>query len=159
MWTQRNPRIPLGVIAMISKGYFWLMLNIIIRFVLTAFFQFNPSTVHIVLDWREHNIKHVDTAELNYIPYISARVTCTINFSVRETCMLKLKIWILSFVKRSKYLTKNDRFFDKENTYFEAVYNQEEHFRGYENIYCLVFLNGMLMTSSHIAFNIPFDLI
>ena len=154
MGTQHNPRIPLGVIAIILKGCFSLMLNIIIKFV-----QFNPSAVHIVLNWREHEIRYVGTAELNFIPYISARVTCTINFSVRETWVLKSKIWILNFLKGSKYLTKNDRFFDKENTYFEAVYNQEEHFRGYENIYCLVFLNGMLMTSSHIAFNIPFDLI
>ena len=49
-------------------------------------------------------IRYVDTAELNYIPYISARVTCTINFSAREIQMLKLKIWILSFLKGSKYL-------------------------------------------------------
>ena len=53
----------------------------------------------------------------------------------------------------------NDSFFNKENTYFEAVNNQEEYFRGYENICCMVFLNNMLMTSSHMVFNIPLDLI
>ena len=159
MWTQHNPRVPLGVIAMTSKGCFWLMLNIIIKFVLRAFFQFNPSTVHIVLNWREHEIRCVDTAELNYNPYINGRVTCTINFSVRETWMLKLKIWILGFLKGSKYLTKTDCFFDKEKAYFEAVYNQKKHFGGHENICFLVFLNSMLMTLSHIVFNIPLDLI
>ena len=93
-------------------------------------------------------IKYVGTAKLNYIPYISARVTCTINFNVRETWMLKLKIWVLSFLKVSKYLTLNDCFFDKENEYFEAVYNKKEYFRGYEKVCCMVFLNSMLMTLS-----------
>ena len=53
----------------------------------------------------------------------------------------------------------NDRFFGKENTYFEAVNNQEQYFGGHENICCMVFLNNMPMTWSHIAFNIHLDLI
>ena len=50
-------------------------------------------------------IRYVGTAELKSIPYISARVTCTINFSVKEAWMLKLKIWILSFLEGRKYVT------------------------------------------------------
>ena len=53
----------------------------------------------------------------------------------------------------------NDSFFDKKNTYFEAVNNQEEYFGGYENICCMVFLKNMLMILSHKVFNIPLDLI
>ena len=68
--------------------------------------------------------------------------------------MLKLKIWMLSFLEEA-----NDRFFDKENTYFEAVNNQEECFGGHENTCFMVFLNNILMTLSHIVFNIPLDLI
>ena len=99
------------------------------------------------------------------IPYIRAKVTCRINLSVKETWMLRLKIWMLSFLEGSKCQTENDCFFDKEKTYFEAVNNQEEYLRRYEyvcmyaNICCMVFLNNMLMTSSHIIFNIPLDLI
>ena len=66
---------------------------------------------------------------------------------------------MFNFLEWSKYLTLNDRFFNKENTYFEAVNNQEEYFRGYENKWCMVFLNNMLMTSSYMVFNIPLDLI
>ena len=46
---------------------------------------------------------------------------------------------------------------DKEKTYFEAVNNQEEYFRGHENICFMVFSNNML--TSHIVFNVPLDLI
>ena len=37
-------------------------------------------------------IRYVGTTELKNIPYISARATCTINFSVKEILMLRLKI-------------------------------------------------------------------
>ena len=50
MWTQYNPRIPLSVIAMISKGCFWQIFNIIIKFAFRAFLYLNPSTVHVVLN-------------------------------------------------------------------------------------------------------------
>ena len=50
-------------------------------------------------------IRYVGTTKLKYIPYISARATCTINFSVKETSMLRLNIWMLSFLEESKYLT------------------------------------------------------
>ena len=37
-------------------------------------------------------ITYVGCTELNNVPYISAKVTCTINFSDRETWMLRLNI-------------------------------------------------------------------
>ena len=50
-------------------------------------------------------IIYVGTTELKNIPYISARVTCTINLSVKETLIPRLNIWMLSFLEGSKYLT------------------------------------------------------
>ena len=106
-------------------------------------------------------IIYVGTTEMKDIPYISVRATSMIKFSVKETSMLRLKIWMLSFLEESTYiyLTQKDRFFDKENIYFEDVNNQNEYFRGYENICCMIFLTNMLMTSPQIAFNFPLDLI
>ena len=46
MLTQHNPKVPLGVIAMISKGCFWQMTNVIIKFVFRAFPYLNPSTAY-----------------------------------------------------------------------------------------------------------------
>ena len=51
----------------------------------------------------------------------------------------------------------NNHILDKEKTYFEAVDNQEEYPRGHENMCFMVFPNNML--TSHIVFNVPFDLI
>ena len=51
MWAQHNPRVPLGVIAMISKGCFWQISNITIKFVFRDFLYLNPSSVHVVLNW------------------------------------------------------------------------------------------------------------
>ena len=47
----------------------------------------------------------VDITELNNVPYITAKVTCTINFSDSKTWMLRLKIWMFSFLEGRKYLT------------------------------------------------------
>ena len=47
----------------------------------------------------------VGITELDNVPYITAMVTCRINFSDRETWMLRLKIWMFSFLEGSKYLT------------------------------------------------------
>ena len=47
----------------------------------------------------------VGSTELKNVPYLSSRATCTINVSVKETSMLRLKIWMLSFLKESKYIT------------------------------------------------------
>ena len=51
------------------------------------------------------DIRYVGTTEMKNIPYFSASAICTINFSVKETSMLRLKIWMLSFLKESKYIT------------------------------------------------------
>ena len=50
-------------------------------------------------------IIYIDTTELKNFPYISARVTFPTSLSVKETCMLRLKIWMLSFLEGSKYPT------------------------------------------------------
>ena len=50
MWTQLNPRVPLGVIALMSKVCFWQIFNIIIKFIFRAFLYLNPSTEHVVLN-------------------------------------------------------------------------------------------------------------
>ena len=89
-------------------------------------------------------IRYVGTAELKNSPYISARVTCTISFSVKDAQSKDLDIQVFASLMK--------------NTSFEAVYNQEEYSRGYNNICCMVFLKNILMTSSHIVFNIPLDL-
>ena len=49
-------------------------------------------------------IRYVGTTEMKNIPYISARVSCTINVSDKETWMLRLKICILSLLEGSKYI-------------------------------------------------------
>ena len=51
MWTQHNPRAPLGVIAMISKGCSWQISNIIKKCIFRVFLFLNPSTVHVILNW------------------------------------------------------------------------------------------------------------
>ena len=50
-------------------------------------------------------IRYVDITGLKNISSISARVTCIIKFSVEKARMLRLKIWILSFLKGSRYLS------------------------------------------------------
>ena len=46
-----------------------------------------------------------------------------------------------------------------KKTYFKALKNQEESFRQYENICCMMFLNNTLIALSHIVFNIFLGLI
>ena len=50
-------------------------------------------------------ITYLGSTVMNNVPYISAKVTCTINFSDKETWVLRLKIWMLKFLWESKYLT------------------------------------------------------
>ena len=64
---------------------------------------------------------------------------------------------MISVLEGSKYLTWNDHFFDEEKTNFEAVNNQEEYFRVHENMCFIVFPNNMVMTWSHIVFDILLD--
>ena len=64
---------------------------------------------------------------------------------------------MISVLEGSKYLTKNDHFFDKEKKNFAAVNNPEEYIRVHENICFMVFPNNVVMTSSHMVFNILLD--
>ena len=50
-------------------------------------------------------VRDIGKTELNNVSYISDKVTWTINFSDKETWMLRLKIWVLRFLGASKYLT------------------------------------------------------
>ena len=50
-------------------------------------------------------IRYLGPAEMKNSPYISARVTCTINFSLKVTWALRLKIRMFGFMEGSKYLT------------------------------------------------------
>ena len=50
-------------------------------------------------------IRSAGSTELKNVPYLSSRAACTINISVKETSMLRLKVWMLSFLKESKYIT------------------------------------------------------
>ena len=65
----------------------------------------NDLTIYIFATGVDCEIRYVGTTELKNIPYLSGRATCTINFSVKENSMLRLKIWMLSFLKESKYIT------------------------------------------------------
>ena len=47
----------------------------------------------------------IDCTELDNVPYISAKVTCTIIFCDIEKWMLRLNIWTISVLEGSKYLT------------------------------------------------------
>ena len=46
----------------------------------------------------------VGSTELKNVPYLSSRATCTINVSLKKTSMLRLKIYMLSFLEENKYL-------------------------------------------------------
>ena len=50
-------------------------------------------------------IRYVATTGLKDNLYISVRATCAINSSVKETSILRLKIWMLSFLEESTYLS------------------------------------------------------
>ena len=52
----------------------------------------NDLSIYVFAIGMSCEIRYVGTTELKNIPYISARATCTINFSVKETSMLRLKI-------------------------------------------------------------------
>ena len=52
----------------------------------------NDLTVYVFATGVGYEIRYVGTTELKNIPYLSGRATCTINFSFKETSMLRLKI-------------------------------------------------------------------
>ena len=73
IWTQHNPRVPLGIIAVISKGCFWQISNVIIKFVCKAFlYHLNSSTVNVILNWYWHTLINVVYRE-NQIDLASSR--------------------------------------------------------------------------------------
>ena len=59
-------------------------------------------------------VTYVGSTKLNIVLYVSAKVTCTISFSGKETWVLRLKMWMLKFLGASKYLTLNNHVLDKE---------------------------------------------
>ena len=77
--------------------------------------KYVPDVVFLVL-WSKNNdwtiyvfaagvgckIRSVGSTEFRNIPYLSSRATCTINVMVTETLLLRLKIWILSFLEERK---------------------------------------------------------
>ena len=58
----------------------------------------NDLFIYIFATGVRCKITCVGNTELNNVAYISAKVTCTINFSNKETWMLRVKIWTLSFL-------------------------------------------------------------
>ena len=58
----------------------------------------NDLFIYIFATGVRCKITYVGNTELNNVAYISAKVTCTINFSNKETWMLRVKIWTLSFL-------------------------------------------------------------
>ena len=65
----------------------------------------NDLTIYLFATGAGYEIRYVRTTELKNIPYLSGRATCTINFSFKETLMLRVKIWMPSFLKKRKYKT------------------------------------------------------
>ena len=65
----------------------------------------NDLTIYVFATGVGCKIRSVDCTEMKNVLYLSSTAVCTINFSVRETSMLRLKIWMLSFLEESKYLT------------------------------------------------------
>ena len=65
----------------------------------------NDLTIYVFATGVGCEIRYVGTTELKNIPYLNGRATCTINFTFKESSLLRLKIWVLSFLKESKYIT------------------------------------------------------
>ena len=61
----------------------------------------NDLFVYVLATGVGCEITCVGITELNNVAYISAKVTCTIKFSVKVTWMLSLKIWMFSFLEGS----------------------------------------------------------
>ena len=94
MWTQHNPSVPIGVIVLISKGCFWQISNVIIKFVFTAFLYLNPSTLHIILNWYWHTLIKVIERENEIDAW---RRSCLWPFVWhRQTVSYKPRTWALS---------------------------------------------------------------
>ena len=64
----------------------------------------NALHIYVFATGVDCEVTDVGSTELNIVSYISAKVTCTISFSVKKTWMLRLKIWMLKFLGVNKYL-------------------------------------------------------
>ena len=53
---------------------------------------YNDLFIHVFVTSVGCEIRYVGTAELKNILFISAKITCTINFNIKEIWMLKSKI-------------------------------------------------------------------
>ena len=73
--------------------------------VLNYLLNTSRQTISVFATCAGCEIRYVGTTELRNIPYLSGRTTCTINSSAKETSILRLKTWMLSFLKESKYVT------------------------------------------------------
>ena len=87
--------------------------------------KYVPDVVFLVL-WSENNdwtiyvfaagvgckIRSVGSTEFRNIPYLSSRATCTINVMVIETLLLRLKIWILSFLEEAIFGSTFNNYFN-----------------------------------------------
>ena len=65
----------------------------------------NDLTIYVFAKGVGCKVRSAGSTELKNVSYLSGRATCIINFSVKETSMLRLKIWMLSFLEETKYLT------------------------------------------------------
>ena len=65
----------------------------------------NDLFIHVLATGVGCEITYVGNTDFNNVSYISAKVSCTIKFSDKETWKLRVKIWTLSFHWGSKYLT------------------------------------------------------
>ena len=106
MWTQHNPRVPLGVIVMISKGCFWQTSNFIINFVFRYFLYLSPSTVDVVLNWYwAHSlIKFRGKIELVHeIDLVSDHLEYTIRLLVTNQESPELSLYTFKRVCRTTF--------------------------------------------------------
>ena len=65
----------------------------------------NDLIIYIFVTGVGCEITYVGSTELNNVPYISAKVTCAINFSDKENWILRVNISMISVLEGSKYLT------------------------------------------------------
>ena len=112
MWTKHNPRVPLGVIVMISKGCFWQISNFIIKFVFRSFLYLNPSTVDVVLNWYwAHTlIKFRGKIELVHeIDLVSDHLEYTIRLLVTNQESPELSLYTFKQVCRTSFKTPSGK--------------------------------------------------
>ena len=116
----------------------------------------NDWTIYVFATGAGIKIRSAGSTELKNVPYLSCRATCTINVSFKETSMLRSGC--SAFWRRANIKLKKTTSLIRK-TYFKALKNQEEYFRQYENICCMIFLNKTLTTLSEIVFNISLGFI